>query len=326
MPRSWRHASLPPPPWVDDLNDGKEYESYGDYHDPFDKNRPSRLIYGTHSFMTVNPSPPRPPPRLMPGPPPPPRMKHAPPPPPTVHTSPVGGVSPGRSYTTMDFESFESGYDNHDIDTILRFQVRRRASDHYTTPVEVSTGTADQPWLIYQSQYDGDALRKGTHSVKVTKITQPRPLENHLFRWTHVEQPMMDFGLFAHKISQISLAEPEKQQLNDFVSDVRLRTMQRLFNNGQDGREVFHMEPEVIHRGAFTWICMPYFSFEAYSGLEAVTKTPSPCPIPTLMQAYSSSSTKKMDLDQAIRQGRKTPKDHVLHVSQLWCIIVRQCK
>lgn len=214
-----------------------------------------------------------------------------------------------------------------EVDKILGFKVLRRESDHETTPIEVSPGTANQPWLISQSHYNGNELRAGPHSVRVTKIPHPEPSERHLFRWVHMEQPMMDFGMFTEKISQIPLVESEKQQLKDFVSDIRSKAMQRLLINGQRCRGLFHLEPGVKSRGVFTWICMPYFTYEEYSALEdAATKSTSPCPAQTLMQAYSSSSSKKMDLEQAICKVSQPQRDCVLHVSQLWCIIVGQCE
>lgn len=231
------------------------------------------------------------------------------------------GGDKGRSHHSRRDGSF-----SHAFDTILRFEVRREESDGQTTPNELSPGRADQPWLISQSQYNGDALRTGADSAKVTKALRSGPTNHCLFRWLHVNQSMMDFREFSHKISQIPLAEPEKQQLNDFVSDVRLKTLRTLLTSVQGDREVFHLEPGVIRRGAFTWICMPYFSFEKYSGLEAATETPFLCPIQTLMQAYLSSSSKKMDLKQAMHKDTPTAKNCVLHVSQLWCIIVGQCK
>lgn len=216
---------------------------------------------------------------------------------------------------------------SHEIDTILRFEVPRKDNDDHTTSTEVSPGIgADQPWLISRSQYNGDALRIGSHSAKITKILRPSPTDHHLFRWIHMDQPIMDFGIFSRKISQISLREPEKQELDDFVSFVRQKAVRRLPSNMQGGRGAFHAKPGVIRRGDFTWLCMPYFSIEKYSDLQVAATTTAPCPIETLMQAHSSSSSKNMDLEQVICNFTQLPKDYVLHISQVWHIIVRQCK
>lgn len=364
MHRSWSRSELPPPPWVDP-NDSLVHDSYAKHQKPFkrqqelreERRRSRREDARIMRFPQEGSSPPI---RTFP-----PLYhpqaaairkvavasassssershSHLSMDASSVRTSSkwsgssesLASVSSDIVRTVPDRAETYQSYHNrpmnrnysHEVDTILGFKVLRRESDHETAPVEESPGTADQPWLISKSHYNGDELRAGPHSVRVTKIPHPGSSERHLFRWVHMEQPMMDFGIFTERISQIPLVEPEKQQLKDFVSDVRSKAMQRLFTNGQGCRGLFHLEPGVIRRGAFTWICMPYFTYDEYSALGAAAKTTSPCPTQTLMQAYSSSSSKKMDLVQAIRKVTQPRTDCVLHISQLWCIIVGQCE
>ena len=76
-----------------------------------------------------------------------------------------------------------------------------------------------------------------------------------------------------------------------------------------------------------TWICLPYFSLEPYSGLESGAGSPSGVPVQTLLQSQQSHVGKHRDMKQAVcRDGYNRRQEMCLHVAQLWCIVLDNCK
>lgn len=106
------------------------------------------------------------------------------------------------------------------------------------------------------------------------------------------------------------------------------------------GKPVQHMEPgcfdyllphdsgvggQTRTTRSVTWICLPYFSLEPYSGLLSGAENSSAFPIQTLLQAQFSRAAKERDMQQAVRQVAKAGPGLCFHISQLWCIIINNC-
>ncbi|KXX81345.1 Magnesium transport protein CorA [Madurella mycetomatis] len=72
-----------------------------------------------------------------------------------------------------------------------------------------------------------------------------------------------------------------------------------------------------------TWICLPYFTLERYSGLLAADN-PRLFPIQTLLQAQFAGTTRERDLQQAVVQRKGSP-EVCFHIAQLWCLILDNC-
>ena len=107
------------------------------------------------------------------------------------------------------------------------------------------------------------------------------------------------------------------------------------------GQSVCHMEPAYVRyllppdgtsnsngftRRAVTWVCLPYFTLETYSGLEAAAGNPSAFPIETLLQVNFSRAAQKRDMLQAVCQSKDTPDGLCFHVAQIWCLVVDNCE
>lgn len=72
-------------------------------------------------------------------------------------------------------------------------------------------------------------------------------------------------------------------------------------------------------------LCMPYFCLAPYSTYSPAT--PSEIyPLRTLLQSWHMSTAKKRDLQQAVCQLGYSPKDHVFHIPQIWCLILGNSK
>lgn len=97
-----------------------------------------------------------------------------------------------------------------------------------------------------------------------------------------------------------------------------------------------HMEPSYIQlplqhgdpakasqtgKRSATWLCIPYFSLEKYSGIQA-TGNPGAYPPQTLLQSAFSRNSQKRDMLQATRQIANGEKDWCFHIRQLWCIVL----
>lgn len=71
-----------------------------------------------------------------------------------------------------------------------------------------------------------------------------------------------------------------------------------------------------------------YFSIDADTAMDDLAIDPSRHYTQSLLQViYNLESTRKRDLEQAVRKMRLYPRDHMVHVPQLWAIILdsRQC-
>ncbi|PNH44101.1 hypothetical protein VD0004_g3481 [Verticillium dahliae] len=70
-----------------------------------------------------------------------------------------------------------------------------------------------------------------------------------------------------------------------------------------------------------TWLCIPYFSLERYSGLSASTN-PGSYPTQTLLQASYARIAYKRDMQQAARHINSGDKGWCFHIPQLWCLVI----
>ena len=75
-----------------------------------------------------------------------------------------------------------------------------------------------------------------------------------------------------------------------------------------------------------TWVCLPYFSLEPYSGLLGAQQNTKFFPTPTLLQARYSQTTRERDMEQVVCQRQGDPQRQCFHVSQLWCLILDNCE
>jgi hypothetical protein len=102
-----------------------------------------------------------------------------------------------------------------------------------------------------------------------------------------------------------------------------------------DGKHVRYMAPKSRHDAlvseghvtstqGVTWICLPYFSLEPYSGLLAPGTSKS-FPTPTLLQAKFSTTTENRDMQQVVCQQKGVPQGFCFHVAQLWCLVLDNC-
>lgn len=102
-----------------------------------------------------------------------------------------------------------------------------------------------------------------------------------------------------------------------------------------DGRYVRYLEPKSRHdalvsdenalgKQTVSWICLPYFSLEPYSGLLA-SGTPKSFPTPTLLQTRFSTIAQNRDMEQVVCQQKGASQGLCFHVAQLWCLVLDDC-
>ncbi len=136
------------------------------------------------------------------------------------------------------------------------------------------------------------------------------------------------------------LSTVERSSLTKLLSRLKrdfLRPVQ-LFNN----KRVHLMEPAFLHetlppdsqhkdirRRSLFWMALPYFNLERYSGLESGAGAGGALPVPsqTLLQTRFAHVAKGRDMRQAVcRYGGNLRNELCLHVAQLWCIVLDNCK
>ncbi|KAH6617426.1 hypothetical protein F5144DRAFT_596449 [Chaetomium tenue] len=161
---------------------------------------------------------------------------------------------------------------------------------------------------VLKSQYAGDGYEAGHHSAKLTAVLSERAaVSQSLFRWI------------------------EKNGLQKMITGVKrdhTKTVQ-----ASDGKYARYLEPKLRHEPllqdgkpagsqAVTWVSLPYFSLEPYSGLLATANSPKSLATPTLLQARYSRTRRARDMEQAVCQQGGAPKGHCFHVAQLWCLVL----
>ena len=67
-----------------------------------------------------------------------------------------------------------------------------------------------------------------------------------------------------------------------------------------------------------TWLCLPYFCLPGCSAVLS-TSRPDSHPMQTLLQAQHS-------LGQTVSKVPSTPTGSCLHIAQIWCLILDDCK
>jgi hypothetical protein len=130
----------------------------------------------------------------------------------------------------------------------------------------------------------------------------------------------------------------ERRGISEILSKIRRKHVKAIPT--ASGKSVQHMEPscmqhilkpETSPKGqamatrAVTWICLPYFSLENYSGL-ASSKSQTGFPIQTLLQTKISRATRERDLQQAVCQIKETANGHCFHIAQFWCLVLDNCR
>ncbi|KAI1408911.1 hypothetical protein F5Y13DRAFT_204091 [Hypoxylon sp. FL1857] len=186
---------------------------------------------------------------------------------------------------------------------------------------------------VFQSQYTGDAVSEGTHTVKLTVIHDPKKQRQPLFRWMHLEQRIMNLDELSSEISKIpSITDTERNGFAKLLAEVKKTSVRA--RPTSKGNTVRHMDPRPVRvaippdgrtKGqtsrSLTWLCVPYFSLEKYSGLLSAS-TASSFPIETLLQSEYARTTQERDMQQAVCQNGEAPEGYCFHIAQLWCIVL----
>ncbi|KAG7134955.1 hypothetical protein HYQ45_007146 [Verticillium longisporum] len=145
----------------------------------------------------------------------------------------------------------------------------------------------------------------------------------------------MNFDSLAADIQALPfLTTPQRKAISRLLSDVK-KNSSRPIRVSKD-TTVRHMDPGVrqldippskdsrdnhITPTPVTWLCIPYFSLERYSGLSASTN-PGSYPTQTLLQASYARIAYKRDMQQAARHINSGDKGWCFHIPQLWCLVI----
>ncbi|GKT48103.1 uncharacterized protein ColSpa_08284 [Colletotrichum spaethianum] len=186
---------------------------------------------------------------------------------------------------------------------------------------------------VYQSRYTGEGVLGGAHSAALDVVYDAKRTRQSLFRWLHVQQDTMNFDEFTNEISK-ALSEKEQNEIRKLLSDVRKNYSKTVRTSRET--TVKHMEPSYLQlplqkgdqakgpqsgKRTVTWLCIPYFSLEEYSGIQS-TGNPGAYPPQTLLQSAFSRNSQKRDMLQATRQIGNGEKNWCFHIRQLWCIVL----
>ncbi|KAM0622089.1 hypothetical protein ACHAQG_005906 [Verticillium nonalfalfae] len=145
----------------------------------------------------------------------------------------------------------------------------------------------------------------------------------------------MNFDSLAADIQALPfLTTPQRKAISRLLSDVK-KNSSRPIRVSKD-TTVRHMDPGVRQLDIppskdspdnhttptpVTWLCIPYFSLERYSGFSASTN-PGSYPTQTLLQASYARIAYKRDMQQAARHINSGDRGWCFHIPQLWCLVI----
>lgn len=194
---------------------------------------------------------------------------------------------------------------------------------------------------ISASHYTGEPYLVGARSVEIKVVRETKQPRQPLFRWVHLPQKTLNFDELSAEVMQIpTLSASERHGFDKLLTQVK-RDAVRPRQLKRD-KTVQHMEPGSIRltipsdqqpraRGlmtakVLTWLCIPYFTLEEYSGLGTEVSNAG-FPIETLLQHEYVRTPRACDEKyQIVRQDGYGKNGECLHISQLWCIILDNCK
>ncbi|KAL1877347.1 hypothetical protein VTK73DRAFT_8720 [Phialemonium thermophilum] len=222
-------------------------------------------------------------------------------------------------------------------------------SDGEGPPPDADQGLSDQDEVppptkatrvldVYLSEYTGDAYADGSHSARLTAVHDPKKAKQPLFRWIHIKQSTLDFDALSIDIARLSgLADSDKNGLAKLLAEVKKTCIKT--TPSANGTNIKWMEPKFVQvplppdqisKGRnspvrfVTWLCIPYFSLEKYSGPLSTAQSAT-FPTQTLLQAQYSGVPKDRDMQQVVCQLGHVPPETCFHINQLWCIVLDNC-
>ena len=132
------------------------------------------------------------------------------------------------------------------------------------------------------------------------------------------------------------LSDRERRDISGFLERVQ-KQYEKTFRTSQ-GPKGRYMQPNFMQENIISEaraqsrrgrnvrvLCLPYFLLKRYTAQPLPSKSPLH-PIRTLLQSHFPSAGKELDLQQVICALADTPKEHCIHVPQLWCLILDDSK
>ena len=103
------------------------------------------------------------------------------------------------------------------------------------------------------------------------------------------------------------------------VNGFKTRFMEPGYHQRPLGQDTFNLKQPRAR--SVTWVCLPYFSLEKYSGISSATAS-GDYPFRTLNEARHISVRKERDMMQAVCRKGNVPKGICIHIGQIWCLIL----
>jgi hypothetical protein len=140
------------------------------------------------------------------------------------------------------------------------------------------------------------------------------------------------------QVSRVTgLTDSERAGIENLIASIKRDQVKII--QASNGRSVRHMEPkfrqqtlsserspreQTLTPRTVTWLCLPYFSLEPYSGLLGADN-PKAFPNQTLLQAKFTRTARTRDMQQVVCGQQGAPKGFCFHIAQLWCLVLDNC-
>ncbi|RFU26986.1 hypothetical protein B7463_g9342, partial [Scytalidium lignicola] len=189
---------------------------------------------------------------------------------------------------------------------------------------------------ILRSQYVGDGVIGGRHTVELTAMPNPNSFATKcpspVFNWVHFEDLNMDFEQFRNNALGIGgLSDAERAAISKILGNAK-RRYDKPLQTARNLKTRFMVpsfmqdyisgdrRPKTLRPRIISWLCLPYFCLEKYfvsSNLREFSH-----PMRTILQARFSLTGKERDMKQAICHLPATPTDHCFYIAQVWFLVL----
>ncbi|KAJ5628622.1 Nucleic acid-bindingOB-fold [Penicillium lividum] len=159
-------------------------------------------------------------------------------------------------------------------------------------------------------------------SLKIT--TQPTGDILPVFRWIHMERPMMKFS----ELKLIATTLPDLTERERKALKVLLERVENEFEESHPGTATRSMKPghltetflpQTTGYGTVSWLSIPYFCRASLSNAPSIQAEL--FPMSTLLQYHGLSPTTAREMEQVISRTQENPSQ-CLHVPQMWSVEV----
>jgi hypothetical protein len=252
-------------------------------------------------------------------------------------------------YSSDLLESDDESLESFDFSLSKEFEINDAKDTDEGKPSHISPASTIQigtqnktkktTYKVVQSQYENLGEEGGDLTARLGiehTVGQSSQSNAEIFSWLHLENEYMDFQSFINcAIQFVWLSEKDRHDIKKDLQKLRKQSEKPLRTpQGTCGMyaEATIFEEFTTPKGdvpdqerMIVAATIPFFMLAKYAVNSLPEKSPLH-PLRTILQTQHPSTRKERDLQQAVCRLTAMSRDSCLHVGQLWCLVLNDCK